>query len=355
MITQTIRPFTDEQIEAFVPRIAMRDLWEIDEWCLHSGYGGFDHMIRTAARWGINRVEATLMSYGAGTQTNVLLALAAYAHKFEPGQPGHLPVDFCMFANVGDDGTPCEYPETIDYMERILYASPIAMVKVSPSLWNTSLPNDGGLFDIFLERETMPFRMFRGCTDNFKIQPQLKSLDWLHAHVMREHGIYLQFRQVIGYSVGEEDRVKKFDTGRPYIRPWFPLIEWGWSREETIAHFAYHLPNVAQAVGLPERSGCWFCPFQRRGTIDPVSLEPTPRSWTALYQQHPDLFAAAVEMEDRQNARRVSEGKAPAYLYGNKPLEYWVGDKFMTVQMGFDFDEGERRGDDTCSSWGCFR
>lgn len=352
---QTIRPFTNEQLGAVIPRINLRDLLEIDEWCEGFGRDSLRDVLWTAAKWGISNVEAILMSYGAGTQTNVLFALAAYEHRFEPGQPGHLPIDFCMFANVGDDGTPCEYPETIDYMERIMYAAPHPMVKVSPSLWNSSLPHDGGLYDIFFERETMPFRMFRGCTDNFKVKPQLKSLDWLHDFAMREYGIYLRFRQVIGYSVGEEDRAKKFDSGRPYIRPWFPLIEWGWSREETIARFAYHLPQVAESVGLPERSGCWFCPFQRRGTIDPVTLEPTPRSWTALHQEHPHLFEAAVSMEDRQNARRVAEGKAPAYLYGNKPLEYWVGEKFMTVQMGFDFDEGERRGDDTCSSWGCFR
>lgn len=303
-----------------------------------------------------DRIELTVLAHGAGTQTSVLLALAACNWKIPPGQPGNISIDLALFADVGDEGTPCEWPETIEFLERLNWFARLPLLRVAPALWNPYLHgDDSGLYDRYLARKTMPFRLFRSCTDWFKVQPQLQVLTYLHERAA-DAGIDLRIRQVIGYSADEKERAAKFQPELPFIRPWFPLIEWGWSREMTLAQYAALLPDVAMTIGIPERSGCWFCPFQKRGKFNPVTLEPTPRSWLALHHQHPNLFAAAVQMEARQNERRYLEGKPPAYLYGSHPLSYWMEPKRTGVQMALDLiNEGDGDGDDTCQSWGCMR
>jgi hypothetical protein len=314
---------------------------------------------RQARRVGVDRVEMTWLSFGAGTQTAVLHMLAARNYMFKPNEPGFLHVDVTFMSDVGDRGTPCEWPETIDYTERLHYMSAKPIYVLYPADWNPYLHgDDGGLYDRYFARKTMPVRMMRSCTDNFKIRPQLNFMKAFYDHCAKL-GIELRVRQIIGYSKGEEHRAARFDAEYEWIRPYFPLIEWGWSREETVARFAYYFPQTAHTIGLPEKSGCWFCPFQKRGKFDPVTHEPTPRSWMALYKEHPELFEAAVTMEEQQNKRRLKQGKSAAYFYGNRSLPDWMSDKYLWFQTGmpgiYDYDEGELATDDTCSSWGCFR
>lgn len=327
--------------------------------------------LRHYARDGGQRVELTVMSHGAGTQTSVLLMLAARSYRFTPGQPGYLPLDLAIFAKVGDEGQECEWPETIAYLERLHYvASPsFPFLQLFPHYWNPWLATSmqpmvpnlqesdvRGLYDRYVARETIPVRMYRSCTDWFKVRPQINFLTWLHDEAA-QLGIDLRVRQVIGYSADEVHRAEKFEPEREWITPYFPLIEWGWGREKTLRKFEELLPQIAATLGPPQKSGCWYCPFQKRGKYDPVTMEPTPRSWMALRDQHPDLYEKAVHMERVNNARREAEGKKPIYLYGHKPLDYWTRRDKTVTQTGFEFlhdeDPGEQKGDDLCS-WGCF-
>ena len=65
---------------------------------------------------------------------------------------------------------------------------------------------------------------------------------------------------------------------------WYPLMEWGWTRDDCIRQI--------EAAGLPQpgKSSCFFCPSMK------------PDEITALREQHPDLFRRALALED--NARK---------------------------------------------------
>lgn len=82
--------------------------------------------------------------------------------------------------------------------------------------------------------------------------------------------------KVIGYDADEERRAK------PYVHAeyeyWYPLIEWGWYREECetiIRHYGFE----------PRKSSCFFCPSMRKPEI------------VELRDQHPDLLQRALAME----------------------------------------------------------
>ena len=91
--------------------------------------------------------------------------------------------------------------------------------------------------------------------------------------------------QVIGYDAGEPQRAKNYENEK--FRFWYPLIEWGWGREECV--------QAIKEEGLPQpgKSACFFCPSMRKPEV------------IALSKQHPDLFDRAVAME--RNA--LSSGK----------------------------------------------
>ncbi|MBV5330383.1 MAG: hypothetical protein JZU65_22585, partial [Chlorobium sp.] len=59
------------------------------------------------------------------------------------------------------------------------------------------------------------------------------------------------------------------------------LIEHGIDREGCV--------KLISDAGLivPPKSGCWFCPFQRKG------------QWTRLRREHPELYCKAQKLEAR--------------------------------------------------------
>ena len=69
----------------------------------------------------------------------------------------------------------------------------------------------------------------------------------------------------------------------PKREKWYPLMEWGWNREDCIREI--------EAAGLPQpgKSSCFFCPSMWAEEI------------IDLREQHPDLFRRAIALED--NAR----------------------------------------------------
>lgn len=65
----------------------------------------------------------------------------------------------------------------------------------------------------------------------------------------------------------------------------YPLIEWGWSRTDCV--------RALEAAGLPQpgKSSCFFCPSMKREEI------------MLLKEQHPDLYARAIAIEDNARPR----------------------------------------------------
>jgi len=125
-----------------------------------------------------------------------------------------------------------------------------------------------------LRDETLPSIVvgFRSCSDKFKIRPQeryLKSLG-ITDHI-----------KLIGFDAGEAHRIK---VDRPTNR--YPLIEWGWGRDECLKQIAgYALP-------VPPKSSCFFCPEMQEQEI----LE--------LGRTDPELLQRALAME-RNNKKLV--------------------------------------------------
>lgn len=92
----------------------------------------------------------------------------------------------------------------------------------------------------------------------------------------------------LGYDAGEIRRYnhsKTYDAKDKKYHNRYPLIEWGWSRTDCV--------RVLEAAGLPQpgKSSCFFCPSMKREEI------------MLLKEQHPDLYARAIAIEDNARPR----------------------------------------------------
>ena len=95
--------------------------------------------------------------------------------------------------------------------------------------------------------------------------------------------------KAIGYHAGEQSRIDKAHDDEKY-KLWFPLMEWGWYTEECIAAFKRH------GLTVPIKSACYFCPSSTKEEV----------VW--LHDNHPDLFARAVALEDNAEDLRTVKG-----------------------------------------------
>lgn len=112
---------------------------------------------------------------------------------------------------------------------------------------------------------------FRSCSDKFKIRPQER---YLKAQGILEHV------KLIGFDAAEAHRVK---VQRPNNR--YPLIEWGWGREECVASIQRN------GLQVPPKSSCFFCP------------EMSEQEILDLGETDPELLNRALGME--RNATKL--------------------------------------------------
>jgi hypothetical protein len=122
------------------------------------------------------------------------------------------------------------------------------------------------LYDYCAAYETVPHRAFRWCTDKFKRQ--------------RLNNYYKDDGEVtvyLGIAYDEKHRAKLEKKGKVHYK--YPLVENGVTRKQCI--------EIIEEAGLrvPPKSGCWFCPFQRK------------QSWLRLLRDHPDQYELAVQLE----------------------------------------------------------
>lgn len=117
---------------------------------------------------------------------------------------------------------------------------------------------------------------FKGCSHKYKREPQDKYVNnWTPARLAWEAG--LKVTKMIGYDADEERRAGiKDDPKYDYS---YPLIEWGWTREDCVEAIA--------RAGLPQpgKSACFFCPSSTREEIDQLKVE------------YPVMFYRALAME----------------------------------------------------------
>lgn len=209
-----------------------------------------------------------VVAFGGGTDSTAMVI--ELVNKCQP-------IDLILFADTG-----AERPEIYEHIKNF---SQWLKNKGYPEIIIVQKEKDG--IKITLEQECENLKClpsiaygFKRCSDHFKIRPQHKYVkNWQPAIDAWANG--LKVTKYIGYDAGEERRkenaLKRIDNQYDYK---FPLIDWGWEREECIEA----IKNAG--IKLPGKSACFFCPSSK------------PKEIVDLYEKHPDLLERALKMEE---------------------------------------------------------
>lgn len=231
-----------------------------------------------------------VLSYGGGVNSTAMTLLILTDERYADLRPGLR----LVFAETGD-----EWPETYAFIEQferdVLTRHGLRLDRVART---------GPTLEAYsTEQGIVPSRMNRWCTDKFKVRPIRAWLPTLP---------YSETIMLIGFDAGEPHRAKPSET--PGITNRFPLIESGLDRQGCLA--------LIRRAGVPEpmKSGCFYCPFQRKA------------KWVTLARQHPDLYQRAVALD--------AIGVAQDYPLAHKtlPLHDWIARDLAQDDM-FDADE----------------
>lgn len=227
-----------------------------------------------------------ILSFGAGVNSTAILAL---------GLLKKLPIpDYIVFSDTG-----AEYPYTykyLDYLESLIRPQDINLIYLTGGTKGKTLT------DFCLEKKIMPSRLNRWCSDHWKITPVRRFI----RAIAQKHEVEIW----IGIDAGEAHRAEK----RKQQGNRFPLIEMGVNRNDCVK-------IIRKAnLGVPQKSGCFFCPYQRK------------RQWIELKKHYPHLWWIAVQMEEQSRER------TPLYTFqGGISLEEYVQDQDKQGELDFGF------------------
>jgi hypothetical protein len=240
-----------------------------------------------------------LVAFGGGVNSTALLC--GWIER------GLRPVDLILFSDTGG-----ERPETYAHVAAMSawlatqgYPAIVTVRKVDESGAVITLEQN------CLDDQTLPSLAygFKRCSQKFKLAPQEKYVN--HFEPARE--AWTMGRPVVklvGFDADEPHRAQRTTRDAKY---WYryPLIEWGWGREECIA--------AIQRAGLdvPSKSACFFCPANTKGEIRQLQTE------------HPDLLARALALEAATDGtRQTVEGLGRRFswrdLIHGKPLPLYT-------------------------------
>lgn len=149
---------------------------------------------------------------------------------------------------------------------------------------------------------------FKTCSQRFKVQPQDKFMN-SHEPAREVWARGEQITKVIGYDADEPQRAKDYIDTK--YRNWYPLIEWGWGRDECV--------EAIKRAGLPQpgKSSCFICPNMRQSEI------------RAMAAKYPELADRAIAIEKNANLSAI------AGLGRN-----WSWGALLSNPEMFDFDDG---------------
>lgn len=156
------------------------------------------------------------------------------------------------------------------------------------------------LIDYCHEKRIIPSRVNRWCTDYYKSTP----IQYFNRSLNEE------IESWIGFDAGEMRRTE----GRRKRKHRYPLIELGIDRAQC--------KKVIRRAGLgvPKKSGCFICPFQRKS------------QWIDLKKYHPELWKIAIDLEKKSIRRN------PLYSFiKGKTIEEFVSDLDRQEELPFDF------------------
>jgi hypothetical protein len=187
-------------------------------------------------------MKTNFIAYGAGVGSTALLY-----QNFDAIKRGDIEVVYSDHQ--------CDLPESRAYPDIISQVLDIDVTRLNP----------GNLYDYCYKRKILPSIHWRWCTDKFKIQPMRKYVDG--------------DIPMIGLTLDEKRRAYDFAfKGKSE----FPLINKNITRNQ-----AFDMIEDQK----PCKSGCYFCPFQKK------------EKWIELYHNHKDLFEKALKLEENALSR----------------------------------------------------
>ncbi len=220
------------------------------------------------------------MAFGGGTDSTALLA-----GWVERGLQAVEPIDVILFADTGG-----EKPHTYAHIERMnLWLALNGMPEIT-------VVRKGGRVETLeqecLRLKTLPSIAFgyKTCSQKYKVEPQQKWANndpvckaaWAAGELVE---------QLVGYSFEEERRWANAGLEDDKFRYRFPLVEWEWRKEDSIA--AIHRAGLP----LPGKSACFFCPSSKKSEIFDLAVD------------YPDLYERAIAIEDGARPRLTQKVK----------------------------------------------
>lgn len=204
------------------------------------------------------------LSYGAGVGSTALLC-----HMLDDIRCSNVEVVFC------DHGA--DWPETYEYVEYIKDALNIEITSLK-----VEIQGSVGLYNFYKDYKTIPFYRYKICTDKGKIRPFNK---------------YAEMPCNIFLGITWDERKRAHPNKLKKAVNFYPFVEERINRDRAI--------KIIENTGLkiPNKSGCYFCPFQGRA------------EWKRLYDEHNDLFIKAIELEDNADNQILPSGRSLQSLY----------------------------------------
>jgi 3'-phosphoadenosine 5'-phosphosulfate sulfotransferase (PAPS reductase)/FAD synthetase len=236
-----------------------------------------------------------VVAYGVGVDSTAML--------IGMQQRGERP-DLILFADTGDEkpSTYAYLPTINAWLDRVGFPSVTVVKNARPR------SGDKSLSEACMRTQVLPALAYgqHQCSIVWKQVPQQKYVKrWAPAQAAWKAG--LNVVTCIGYDAGPRDSCRKYKAegkAAPGYANRFPLIEWGWDREECARQIA------AAGLPVPDKSACFHCPASKKPEIE------------ALRRDYPELFARAVEMERLAHARGLTriKGLGRSFAWRELPM-----------------------------------
>ena len=227
------------------------------------------------------------LSFGGGLNSTALLV---YIVK------NKLPLDIVVFADTGN-----EFNYTYDNVK--FYKKWAEDRGIRFEIVKSKYGKD--LYTYCWDKKIVPSRMKRDCTSKFKISPIRKFL-------RTEFGKKEIFTTYIGIALEESHRMR--DSNVKYEVLNYPLVDAKIDREGCMKLLEQ------EGLPIPNKSGCWFCPFTKK------------QNWLDMIKNEPDLYNKAIALE--KNVERYPHSVS---LLSSKPLEI-IKNSVKTQTQLVDFE-----------------
>lgn len=215
----------------------------------------------------IKSTSPVVLSFGGGTNSAAMLV---GLHERNES------VDLILFADTGG-----EKPHTYTFINQMnVWLKSIGFPEITVVRKLRKTGEWESLEAECLRRSVLPAIAYgwKTCSQKFKILPQDKFLDrWEPAKDVWAQGG--KVTKLIGYDAGEPQRAKDYTTEKYDLQ--YPLIEWGWGREECEEAI------LRAGLPLPGKSSCFFCPYNRKEEI------------LQLQKEYPEHLDRALAIEDK--------------------------------------------------------